>query len=159
MITEETELNKVLSNIVALALILEYLFFFPISQFVTKLRSWTVNRDTMFPVELWLCLLIRVSDLRLSGREFDSPPPWGWVTVFVRINHLSISLSQPDNSASYPQWNGKWVPAKVKWRSVAREWRQAYSTSDERLPARWRWPSHDKWCTNKVYSSCMVFVT
>jgi len=32
-----------------------------------------------------------VSDLRLNGREFDSPPPRGWVTVFRRINHLSTS--------------------------------------------------------------------
>jgi len=33
--------------------------------------------------------------LRLNGREFDSPPPWGWVTVIGRINNLSISPSQP----------------------------------------------------------------
>jgi len=34
-----------------------------------------------------------VTDLQLSGREFDFPPPRGWVTVFGRINHLSISPS------------------------------------------------------------------
>jgi len=34
--------------------------------------------------------------LRLDGREFDSPPLLGWVTVFGRINHLSISPSQPE---------------------------------------------------------------
>jgi len=45
----------------------------------------------MFPVEQWLCLLVRASHLRLNGREFDYPPPRGWVTVFVWINHLSIS--------------------------------------------------------------------
>jgi len=43
-----------------------------------------------------------VSDLRLSGREFDLPPPWGWVTVFGRINHLSISPSQPGQLSLLP---------------------------------------------------------
>jgi len=33
--------------------------------------------------------------LRLNGREIDYPLPLGWVTVFVQIDHLSISPSQP----------------------------------------------------------------
>jgi len=80
-----------------------------------------------------------VSDLRLNGREFDSPPPWGWVTVFGRINHLSISSNQAGQLSLLPKVGQDMnIPAKLKRRSVAREWRQAYSTSDERLPERLR---------------------
>jgi len=49
-------------------------------------------------------------DSRLDGREFDSRPPrliLGWMTVFGRENHLSISPSHQANSASYPQQYGK----------------------------------------------------
>jgi len=34
------------------------------------------------------------------------------------------SASSRANSASYPQQDGKWAPAKVRWCSAAREWRQ-----------------------------------
>jgi len=65
--------------------------------------------------------VVRALDLRLDGREFGFRPPrlilW-WVTVFGRANHLGIS---PSHSASYPQWDRKWVPAKVRWCSVAGE--------------------------------------
>jgi len=30
------------------------------------------------------------------------------------------------NSASNPQWDGKWVPAKVRWCSVAGEYGQVW---------------------------------
>jgi len=40
--------------------------------------------------------------LRLNGREFDYPPPLGSVTVFVRINHLSISPGQPGQLSLLP---------------------------------------------------------
>ena len=60
-------------------------YYFPIYPFVT----------TVFPVEYWICLLVSASDYRLSGSEFDSLPPRGWVTVFGRINRFSISPSQP----------------------------------------------------------------
>jgi len=50
-----------------------------------------------------------------SGCKFDSWPP------LRLVNHLSISPSQPAQlslEAFYPQWDGKWAPAKVQWRSV-----------------------------------------
>jgi len=56
----------------------------------------------MFPVEYWLCLLVRASHLRLNGREIDYPLPLGWVAVFVQINHLSISPSQPGQLSLQP---------------------------------------------------------
>jgi len=40
--------------------------------------------------------------MRLNGREFDSPPPRGWATVFGCINHLSISPSQPGQLSLLP---------------------------------------------------------
>jgi len=61
-------------------------------------KLWT----TIYPVDYWLCFLVKPSDLRLNGREFDSPPPWGWVTVFGWINYLSISLSQPGQLSLLP---------------------------------------------------------
>jgi len=56
----------------------------------------------MFPVEQWLCLLVRASHLRLNGHEIDYPLPLGWVTVFVQINHLSISPSQSGHLSLLP---------------------------------------------------------
>jgi len=67
----------------------------------------------MFPVEYWLYLLVRVSDLRLNGREFDSPPLWGWVTIFGRINYLSISPSQPGQLSLLPS---------VAWKMSTSQW-------------------------------------
>jgi len=75
-----------------------------------------------------------VSDLRLNGRKFDSLPPREWAHKPPVFHQASQA-----NSASYPHWDGKLVPAKVKWCSVAREWREAYSTSVERLPERLRY--------------------
>jgi len=43
-------------------------------------------------------LVVRALDFQLSNREFDFRPPRlviGWVTVFGRANHLSISLAIP----------------------------------------------------------------
>jgi len=40
--------------------------------------------------------------LQLNGHELDSPPPRGWVTVYGRTNHLSISPSQPDQLSLLP---------------------------------------------------------
>jgi len=36
-----------------------------------------------------------------------------WVTTFGQANHLSILSVHQVNSASYRQWDRKWVPAKV----------------------------------------------
>jgi len=41
------------------------------------------------------------------------------MTAFGQANYLSISPSIQVSSASYPEWDGKWVSAKVQWCSVA----------------------------------------
>jgi len=66
-------------------------YFFPISQSVTKLSI--VNYDVSCRVVV--CFLVRASDLRLT-------PPRGSVTVFGRINHLSISPSPPGQLSLLP---------------------------------------------------------
>jgi len=43
----------------------------------------------------------------------------GWVTVCGRVNHLGLWQATQANSAFYPQWDGKWVSAKVRWCSAA----------------------------------------
>jgi len=63
-----------------------------------------------------------VLDLRLDGREFDYRlvlASMGWLTVFGQANRLSISSSHQANSASYPQWDGNRISAKVRWWSAA----------------------------------------
>jgi len=45
----------------------------------------------------------------------------GWVTVGRRINHLSLWPATKVNSAFYPQWDRKQVPAKMWWCSAAGE--------------------------------------
>jgi len=37
------------------------------------------------------------------------------VTVFGRANHLGMLLATQTNSAFYPQRDGTWVLAKVRW--------------------------------------------
>jgi len=98
-----------------------------------------------------------MSDLRLIGREFDSPPPRGWVTVFGRINHLSISPSQPDQLSLLPS-EGREISTSqsevtfcgpgVKAGLFHFGWTSTWAPQ--------RWLAHNKWCTNKFYSSCMV---
>jgi len=44
----------------------------------------------------------------------------GWVTVFGQTTSVFHQATQA-NSASYPQQDGKWVPAKVLWCSAAGE--------------------------------------
>jgi len=49
--------------------------------------------------------VVRALDLRLDGREFNSRPPWlvlGWVIVFGRANHLSISPYHPGQLSLLP---------------------------------------------------------
>ena len=75
--------------------------------------------------------------MRLNGREFDSPPPWGWVTVFVRINHLSISPSQPGQLSLLPSVEREMSTSQTEVMFCG-PGVKAYSTSDERLPERLR---------------------
>ena len=46
---------------------------------------------------MWLgSAMVKALDLRLDGHKFDFRPPrlvLGWVTVFGRVNHLTISQS------------------------------------------------------------------
>jgi len=54
----------------------------------------------------WLgSLVVRALNVRLDGREFNSRPPrltLGWVTVFGRANHLSISPVLPGELSLLP---------------------------------------------------------
>jgi len=50
----------------------------------------------------------------------------GWVTVFGRQTTSVFHQATQANSASYPQRDGKWVPAKVRWCSAAGEQRQVW---------------------------------
>jgi len=43
----------------------------------------------------------------------------GWVTVFGGQTTSVFHQATQANSASYHQRDGKWVPAKVRWCSVA----------------------------------------
>jgi len=45
----------------------------------------------------------------------------GWVTIFGGQTTSVFHQATQANSASYPQWDGKWVLAKVRWCSVAGE--------------------------------------
>jgi len=45
----------------------------------------------------------------------------GWVTVFGGQTTSVFHQATQANSASYPQGDGKWVPAKVRWCSAAGE--------------------------------------
>jgi len=45
----------------------------------------------------------------------------GWVTVFCGETISVFHQATQANSASYPQQDGKWVPAKVRWWSAAGE--------------------------------------
>jgi len=73
-------------------------------RFSSALAVW----KKLFPLSCtwWLgSLVVRALDLLLDGREFDSRPPRlvpGWVTVFGRANHLSISPSHPGQLSLLP---------------------------------------------------------
>jgi len=45
----------------------------------------------------------------------------GWVTVFGEQTTSVFHQATQANSASYPQRDGKWVPAKVRWCFAAGE--------------------------------------
>jgi len=47
---------------------------------------------------------------RLNGRKFDPRPP-----------QYRSDGTRMANSASYRLWDGKWVPAKVRWCAAARK--------------------------------------
>jgi len=44
-----------------------------------------------------------------------------WMTVFGGQTTSVFQQATQANSASYPQRDGKWVPAKVRWCSAAGE--------------------------------------
>jgi len=45
----------------------------------------------------------------------------GWVTTFDGQTTSVFHQATQANAASYPQQDGKWVPAKVQWCSAAGE--------------------------------------
>jgi len=54
----------------------------------------------------------------------------GGVTIFGQVYHLGIQAATQTNLASYPLWDGKWIPAKVRWcalRDLGRKCRVAHS--------------------------------
>ena len=74
----------------------------------------------------WLgSLVVRVSDLRLNGREFDPRPPHyrSIRTGMTDRPRAGISsryvTSHPGQLSPYTLWDGKWVPAKVRWCAAA----------------------------------------
>jgi len=68
-------------------------------------------------VAAWLIsiALVSINDIRRARLVL------GWVTVHWQVNHLSLWPATQANSAFYPQRDGKWVPAKVRWRSAVGE--------------------------------------
>jgi len=69
----------------------------------------TKEVDVMLPIEVSKSvaryLVVRALDLQLDGGELFSRPPLlilGWVTVFGRANHLSISPSHPGELSLLP---------------------------------------------------------
>jgi len=64
---------------------------------------------------LWLGSLIRALDLWLDGHKFDSQPLWQILDGWQYSGGQPQYFTKPPrlNSASYPQWDVKWVPAKV----------------------------------------------
>jgi len=59
----------------------------------------------------------------------------GWVTVFGGETTLVFHQATQTNSASYPQRDGKWVPAKMRWCSAAGESRQVWFMVHSIAPA------------------------
>jgi len=81
--------------------------------------------------------------LQLSGRELDFPPPKGWVTVFGRINYLSISPSQPSQLSLLHSVERQMTTSKSEVTFCGPEV-NAYLSALELT-------AHDKCWTNKAY--------
>ena len=66
----------------------------------------TTSVITLSVIYMWLgSLVVRVLDLQVDGREFDSLPLrliLGWVIVVGQANHLSISPSHSDQLSLLP---------------------------------------------------------
>ena len=60
------------------------------------------------------CSSLRTGDWYAPVFQFSWSVVLGWVTVFGRAYHLAMEQATQANSASYPLWNGKWVPAKMR---------------------------------------------
>ena len=92
----------------------------------------TIELDTeMFQPKFWKPIYLGVKSSRsrvtktlplapLRVRASSSYWLLGRVTVFMQANHLGMLPATPDNSASYPQRDGKWIPAKGLRSSAAK---------------------------------------
>jgi len=98
---------------------------------VDLISQWTFFPCTFFP-NTWLdSLVVTVSDLRLSGREFDLRLPhdrqtdgWYWDRWLSSGGDTTSVFNESctqANSAFYRPWDGKWVPTKVRWCAAAGE--------------------------------------
>ena len=84
--------------------------------------------STVFTDHWWRLGLV-VARWSLDQRSYSTPGPVSTEMgdVFGRVNHLRLWPATQANLAFYPQRDGKWVPAKVRWRSAAEEQRQIWS--------------------------------
>jgi len=79
-------------------------------------KKWYFNRFTNNSVS---SLVVMALDLRLDGRKFESRLPrligvLGWVTVFGRAVHLTISPSYPGQLSLLPSRGWEMSTAKVR---------------------------------------------
>jgi len=83
------------------------------------LLFWIISDSAGVLVVAWLngTMLVSINKVTLRRTQLVL----GWVTVCGRVNHIGLWPATQANSAFYPQWDGKWVPAKVRWRSAAGE--------------------------------------
>ena len=93
----------------------------------------------------------------IIAHSVQSPPPRGWVNVFGRINHLSISPSQPGQLSRLYSVGRKMSTSQseVTFYGAGSEGRLIPLRMNAYLSA-YREPAHNKWSINKAYSSCMV---
>ena len=88
------------------------------SYFVQETRSWgpTLGTPEFMMVVVWHSSnnVGRISDVTLRLAQLVL---W-WMWVFRWANHLSMWPAAKANSASCPEFDGKWVPYKVRWCSA-----------------------------------------
>jgi len=87
---------------------------------------WLGGRKSIRPIKHWLSdELVAWRSGNVVGRinEVTLRRPrlvLGWVTVFGGQTTTVFHQATQSNSASYPQWDGKWVPTKVRLESNGR---------------------------------------
>jgi len=76
---------------------------------------------------------LSTQSISAATQQLGTEPVAAWLSSINKValhraqlvvgwaNHLSMPPTTRANSASYQMWNGKWVPVKVRWRSVVGE--------------------------------------